>query len=94
LLAAGRDNGPAALLGTLGVWVLLTLVLQLRSHAGADERMYGLTATVTSAALAVLAGGHLAATGDAVTVGALAVAVAVLVRALPLTGPASVVLAL
>lgn len=94
LLAAGRDNGPAALLGTLGVWVLLTLVLQLRSHAGADERMYGLTATVASAALAVLAAGHLAAAGDAVTVGALAVAVAVLVRALPLTGPLSVVVAL
>ncbi|MFD9501103.1 hypothetical protein [Streptomyces sp. NPDC060035] len=94
LLAAGRDNAPAAILGTLGVWVLLTLVLQLRSHAGADERMYGLTATVASAALAVLAAGHLAAAPDAVTVGAIAVAVAVLVRALPLPGPASVVVAL
>ncbi|MYS04275.1 MULTISPECIES: hypothetical protein, partial [unclassified Streptomyces] len=94
LLVAGRDDGPAALLGTLGVWVLLTLVLQLRSHAGADERMYGLTATVASAALAVLAAGHLAAAGDAVTVGALAVAAAVVVRALPLPGPVSVVVAL
>lgn len=94
LLAAGRDNAPAAILGTLGVWVLLTLVLQLRSHAGADERMYGLTATVASAALAVLAAGHLAAAPDAVTVGAVAVAVAVLVRAFPLPGPASVVVAL
>ncbi|WP_327116268.1 hypothetical protein OG206_15130 [Streptomyces sp. NBC_01341] len=94
LLAAGRDNAPAALLGTLGVWVLLTLVLQLRSHAGADERMYGLTATVASAALAVLAAGHLAAVPDAVTVGGIAVAVAVLVRALPLPGPLSVVVAL
>ncbi|WP_406393352.1 hypothetical protein [Streptomyces sp. NBC_00887] len=94
LLVAGRDNAPAAILGTLGVWVLLTLVLQLRSHAGADERMYGLTATVASAALAVLAAGHLAAAPDAVTVGAIAVAVAVLVRALPLPGPASVVVAL
>ncbi|MET7369345.1 hypothetical protein ABZS61_26490 [Streptomyces sp. NPDC005566] len=94
LLAAGRDNAPAAILGTLAVWVLLTLVLQLRSHAGADERMYGLTATVASAALAVLAAGHLAAAPDAVTVGGIAVAVAVLVRALPLPGPASVVVAL
>ncbi|MFI2777812.1 hypothetical protein [Streptomyces sp. ALB3] len=94
LLAAGRDNAPAAILGTLGVWVLLTLVLQLRSHAGADERMYGLTATVASAALAVLAAGHLAAVPEAVTVGGVAVAVAVLVRALPLPGPASVVVAL
>ncbi|MEU2677304.1 hypothetical protein ABZ638_10465 [Streptomyces sp. NPDC007107] len=94
LLAAGRSNAPAAILGTLGVWVLLTLVLQLRSHAGADERMYGLTATVASAALAVLAAGHLAAVPDAVTVGGIAVALAVLVRALPLPGPASVVVAL
>ncbi|MEV0021511.1 hypothetical protein AB0H45_04660 [Streptomyces atroolivaceus] len=94
LLAAGRSNAPAAILGTLGVWVLLTLVLQLRSRAGADERMYGLTATVASAALAVLAAGHLAAVPDAVTVGGVAVAVAVLVRALPLPGPASVVVAL
>ncbi|MGW1407934.1 hypothetical protein [Streptomyces sp. NPDC002403] len=94
LLAAGRENGPAAILGTLGVWVLLTVVLQLRSHAGADERMEGLMATVASAALSVLAAGHLAAVPDAVTVGAVAVAVAVLVRALPLPGPASVVAAL
>ncbi|MFE2057533.1 hypothetical protein [Streptomyces sp. NPDC059446] len=94
LLAAGRSHAPAALLGTLGVWVLLTLVLQLRSRAGADERMYGLTATVASAALAVLAAGHLAAVPDAVTVGGIAVAVAVLVRALPLPGPVSVVVSL
>lgn len=94
LLAAGRSNAPAAILGTLGVWVLLTLVLQLRSRAGADERMYGLTATVASSALAVLAAGHLAAVPDAVTVGGIAVAAAVLVRALPLPGPASVVVAL
>ncbi|MER5359178.1 hypothetical protein [Streptomyces sp. NPDC002785] len=94
LLVAGRENGPAAILGTLGIWVLLTVVLQLRSHASADERMQGLMATVASAALAVLAAGHLAAVPDAVTVGAVAVAVAVLVRVLPLPGPVSVVVAL
>ncbi|THA59442.1 hypothetical protein E6P78_29485 [Streptomyces sp. A0958] len=94
LLAAGRENGPAAIIGTLGVWVLLTVVLQLRSRAGADERMQGLMATVASAALAVLAAGHLAAVPDAVTVGAVAVAAAVLVRALPLPGAVSVVAAL
>ncbi|MEU0159391.1 hypothetical protein ABZ154_11270 [Streptomyces sp. NPDC006261] len=94
LLAAGREHGPAALLGTLGVWVLLTVVLQLRSHAAGDERMSGLMATVVSAALAVLAAGHLAAAGDAVTVGGVAVAAAVLARALPLPGIASVVVAL
>ncbi len=94
LLAAGRENGPAAIFGTLGVWVLLTLVLQLRSHADPDTRMYGLMATVASAALAIIATGHLAADPDAVTVGAAAVAVAVLARALPLPTPASVVVAL
>ncbi|MFF5333826.1 hypothetical protein [Streptomyces sp. NPDC013181] len=94
LLAAGRENGPAAIIGTLGVWVLLTVVLQLRSRAGADERMQGLMATVASAALAVLAAGHLAAVPDAVTVGAVAVAAAVVVRALPLPGPVTLVAAL
>ncbi|MET9731438.1 hypothetical protein ABZZ79_12500 [Streptomyces sp. NPDC006458] len=94
LLVAGRDNAPAAILGTLGVWVLLTLVLQLRSHAEPDERMYGLMATVVSAALAILAAGHLAAEPDATTIGAAAVAVAVLARALPLPAPASVVVSL
>lgn len=94
LLAAGRENGPAAILGTLGVWVLLTLVLQLRSHASPDERMYGLMATVASAALAIVATGHLAAEPDAVTVGGVAVAVAILARALPLPAVASVVVAL
>ncbi|WP_409471157.1 hypothetical protein [Streptomyces sp. HC307] len=94
LLVAGRDHGPAAILGTLGVWVLLTLVLQLRSHADPDTRMYGLMATVVSAALAIVAGGYLAAEPDAVMVGAAAAAVAVLARALPLPTPASVVVAL
>ncbi|MFC7841185.1 hypothetical protein ACFY3O_31195 [Streptomyces sp. NPDC001046] len=88
------DRSPAAILGTLGVWVLLALVLQLRSHADPDERMYGLTATVAASALAIVAAGHLAADADAVTVGAVAVAVAVLVRALPLPTPASVAVAL
>ncbi|TGB12699.1 hypothetical protein [Streptomyces sp. MZ04] len=94
LLATGKENAPAAILGTLGVWVLLVLVLQLRSRASADERMYGLMATVASAALAIIAAGHLAAADDAVTVGAIAVAVAVLARALPLPTAASVVVAL
>ncbi|ELS54260.1 putative Integral membrane protein [Streptomyces viridochromogenes Tue57] len=92
LLAA--DHAPAAILGTLGVWVLLALVLQLRSHADPDERMYGLMATVASAALSIVAAGYLAADADAVTVGALAVAVAVVARALPLPTPASVVVSL
>ncbi len=89
LPAARPAHAPPALLGTLGVWVLLTVVLQLRSHAGADERMYGLMATVVSASLAVLAGGFLAAVPDAVTVGGAAVAAATLVRSLPLPAVAS-----
>lgn len=94
LLAAGRENGPAAILGTLGVWVLLSLVLQLRSHADPDERMYGLMAAVASAALSIVAAGYLAASAHAATVGAAAAAVAVLARALPLPTPASVVVSL
>ncbi|MCS0600589.1 hypothetical protein NX794_04990 [Streptomyces sp. LP11] len=94
VLVAGRDDAPAAILGPLGLWVLLSLVLQLRSHASPDERMYGLMATVVSASLTVLATAYLGAGTHAVTVGAAAVAVAVLARALPLPTPASVVVAL
>ncbi|WP_406321356.1 hypothetical protein [Streptomyces sp. NBC_00519] len=94
LMVAGRSNGPTAILGTLGVWVLLSLVLQLRSHADPDERMYGLMAGVASAALSIVAGGYLAASAHAVSVGAAAVAVAVLARAIPLPTPASVVASL
>ncbi|MEU3597517.1 hypothetical protein ABZ714_02085 [Streptomyces sp. NPDC006798] len=83
LLAAGRDDGPAAILGTLGAWVLITVVLQLRSHASPDERMYGLMATVAAAAFTIVATGYLAAAPDAVIVGGIAVAAATFVRALP-----------
>ncbi|MFI8909695.1 hypothetical protein ACIGV8_29840 [Streptomyces albidoflavus] len=84
LLVAGRSNGQAAVVGTLGVWVLLCLVLQLRSNAPADDRLHGLFATIASAALAILAAGYLAAATDAVVVGGISVAVAVFVRSLPL----------
>jgi hypothetical protein len=94
VLGAGRENAPAAILGTLGVWVLLSLVLQLRSHADPDERMYGLMASVASAALAIVATGYLAAAPHAVAIGAVAVAVAVPARALPLPAAASVVVSL
>ncbi|MCX5012642.1 hypothetical protein OG765_16770 [Streptomyces sp. NBC_00555] len=84
VLAVDEAYGPGAIIGTLGAWVLLTLVLQLRSHADPDERMYGLMASVASAALAIVCAGYLAADTAAVTVGAAAVAVAVFARALPL----------
>ncbi|MEV0988078.1 hypothetical protein [Streptomyces sp. NPDC049949] len=90
VLAVDDTYGPGAIIGTLGAWVLLTLVLQLRSHADPDERMYGLMASVTSAALAIVCAGYLAADSAAVGVGAAAVAVAVFTRALPLPTPASV----
>ncbi|MER5974611.1 hypothetical protein ABT112_33745, partial [Streptomyces sp. NPDC002055] len=87
LLATERGDAPTVALGTLGVWCLLVLVLQLRNRSSADERLYALTAGVASSAFTVLAAGHLAASavsGDAVVVGAVAVAVAVVTRALPL----------
>ncbi|MFF4454921.1 hypothetical protein [Streptomyces goshikiensis] len=90
VLAVDRTNGPGAIIGTLGAWVLLTLVLQLRSHADPDERMYGLMASVASAALAIVCAGYLAAGSEAVSVGAAAVAVAVFARALPLPAAPSV----
>ncbi|GAA3164234.1 MULTISPECIES: hypothetical protein [Streptomyces] len=94
LLATDRADAPLVVLGTLGVWCLLVLVLQLRNRSSADERMYALTAGLTSTALTVLAAGQLSATSDAVVVGAAAVAAAVLVRALPLPGPVAAILAL
>ncbi|MEV7559687.1 hypothetical protein [Streptomyces sp. NPDC089795] len=89
VLAVDPSYGPGAIVGTLGAWVLLTLVLQLRSHADPDERMYGLMASVASAALAIICAGYLAA-DSAATVGAAAVAVAVFARALPLPTAPSV----
>ncbi|MFF4320542.1 hypothetical protein [Streptomyces sp. NPDC001568] len=94
VLAVDSTYGPGAIIGTLGAWVLLTLVLQLRSHADPDERMYGLMASVASAALAIACAGFLAADGKAVSVGAAAVAVAVFTRALPLPTLPSVAVSL
>ncbi|MET9469413.1 hypothetical protein ABZY44_32390 [Streptomyces sp. NPDC006544] len=90
VLAVDDAHGPGAIIGTLGAWVLLTLVMQLRSHADPDERMYGLMASVASAALAIVCAGYLAAGSAAASVGAAAVAVAVFARALPLPTAASV----
>ncbi|WP_030021041.1 hypothetical protein [Streptomyces monomycini] len=94
LLATERDQAPVVAIGTLGVWCLFVLVLQLRNRSSADERMYALTAGLTSTALVVLAAGQLAATNNAVTVGCVAVAVTALARALPLPSAASLVVAL
>ncbi|MFD0383604.1 hypothetical protein ACFQ2B_18280 [Streptomyces stramineus] len=94
LLVTDEAQAPTVLIGTLGVWVLLTIALQLRSRAGADERLYGLMVAGASAALTVVAAGQLAAASDAVVVGAAGVAVAALARALPLPSLLSPVIAL
>ncbi|MFJ9406510.1 hypothetical protein [Streptomyces sp. NPDC101393] len=94
LLATDRGDAPLVAIGTLGVWCLFVLVLQLRNRSSADERMYALTAGLTSTALVVLASGQLAAGAHAVVVGAAAVALATLARALPLPAVASVAVAL
>ncbi|MFD8632059.1 hypothetical protein [Streptomyces sp. NPDC059533] len=94
VLAVDDSYAPGAIIGTLGAWVLITLVLQLRSHADPDERMYGLMASVASAALAIVCAGWLAADTAAVSVGAVAVAVAAFTRALPLPTAPSVGVAL
>ncbi|MBW1604300.1 hypothetical protein JJV70_19765 [Streptomyces sp. JJ66] len=97
LLGVGRAHTATALLGALGFWMLLVLLLQLRHRGKPEERLYALTAGVAATVLAVLAAGFLAAAEHAagvVTVGALAVGAATAVRAVPLPGPVSVVLAL
>ncbi|MGP3983442.1 hypothetical protein [Streptomyces sp. KR80] len=97
LLATGREHAPTVALGTLGIWCLLVLILQLRTPSSADERLYALTAGVASTAFTVLAAGHLAASAaseDAVVIGAAAVAVATVTRALRLPPYLSPVLAL
>jgi hypothetical protein len=100
LLAVDGKQGPLALAGTLGAWLLLVFVLQLRHHGSADERLSSLTATSASALLAVLAACYLAtatshAGTDPVVVGAIAVGAATVVRALRLPGgqPVSLLLA-
>lgn len=97
LLAAGRQNAAVAIIGSLGGWVLLILVLQLRNHSSPDERLYALTAGVSATVLTVLAAGLLAAghvNADVVTAGAAAVAAATLAKALPLPSLVSVPVAL
>ncbi|WP_311765163.1 hypothetical protein [Streptomyces zingiberis] len=97
LLATDRGSAPLAAVDTLGVWFLFVLVLQLRNRSSADERLYALTAGLASTALAVLAGGYLAAvahSADAVVTGAAAVAAAAVVRALPLPSALSPAVAL
>ncbi|WP_431984187.1 hypothetical protein [Streptomyces qinglanensis] len=94
LLLTGGGEAPTVLLGAAGVWCVLSLVLQLRNNSSPDERLYALTAGFAAIGLTVLAAGLLPAEAHAVTVGAVAVAVAAPARTVPLPGPLSVPLAL
>ncbi|WP_372509563.1 hypothetical protein [Streptomyces humicola] len=99
LLTTPGDRAPTVMVGTLGVWVVLVLVQQMRHHGSADERLASLTATAASTVLTVLAAGYLAVAGTAaggtpVVVGAVAVAVAAVVRAVPFPPVVSAVVAL
>ncbi|MCM2577300.1 hypothetical protein M1E25_08035 [Streptomyces sp. MTZ3.1] len=97
LLLTDRTDAPTVAVAVIGVWCLLVLVLQLRSHSSPDERLYALTAGLASTVLVVLAAGHLAATAfspDAVVAGAAAVAVTAPARTVPLPPYVSPVVAL
>ncbi|TDC74879.1 hypothetical protein [Streptomyces hainanensis] len=87
LLVVDEGQEPEALLAVLGVWFLLVLVLQLRHHGSADERLDSLTATAAATLLTGVATGYLAATaisGDAVAVTMCGVAAATWFAALRL----------
>ncbi len=94
LLFAPARQAPTAVLGTLGVWIPLILVRQMRHGGGSDERLSALTATAASTVLTVLAAGYLAEGGHPVAVGAVAVAAATVVRAPRLPAAVSLPLAL
>ncbi|WP_053170604.1 hypothetical protein [Streptomyces sp. SBT349] len=97
LVLADRDRAPEAVIGVLGVWFVLVLVLQLRHRGSPDERLDSLIATAASTLLTIAAAGHLAAvdvSGAAVAVTACAVGAAALGRAVPGPGVLSVALAL
>ncbi|MBL1068549.1 hypothetical protein [Streptomyces sp. 7-21] len=90
LLLAPEDRVPHAMMGALGGWFLLVLLLQLRHRGSAEERLDSLTATAAATLLTVVAAAHLAAAGvDGATVvtAALGVAAAALARSVP--GPAA-----
>jgi multisubunit Na+/H+ antiporter MnhG subunit len=87
LFAAGGGAAPGALLGALGAFFLLVLVLQVFRPSDPDERFYALTVCASATVVTVLAGGFLAALGtahgkDTVVVGALAAAFSAMFAAL------------
>lgn len=94
LSLVSTGHAPAVVLGTLGVWIVLILLQQMRHRGSADERLSSLTATAAATVLSVLAAGYLVEGGHAVVVGAVAVGAATLIRALPLPQPVSIAAAL
>jgi hypothetical protein len=97
LLLAPADRAPVAVLGTLGAWIPLIVIQQMRHRGGADERLSSLMAMSASTVLAVLAAGYLAVAGQLgahpVVLGAVGAGLATLVRAVPLPSPVTLVLA-
>lgn len=87
LLATGGDHAPSVLIGTLGAWWPLLLVLQLGHRGASDERLAALTATTSATVVALLPACLLVADHPAVVVGAAATAAAACARALPLPSP-------
>ncbi|RBM17845.1 hypothetical protein [Streptomyces sp. PT12] len=97
VVLADPEGAPEAVLGVLGVWFVLVLVLQLRHRGSPDERLDALTATAAATLLTLAAAGHLAAvdvSGAAVAVTACGVGVAALGRGVPGPGVVSLALAL
>lgn len=94
LLLTDGDQAPTVLIGAIGIWCVLSVILQLRNRSSPDERLYALTAGLAATGLTVLAAGTIPSAPDAVTVGAAAVGVAVLARAVPLPPYVSPVVAL
>jgi hypothetical protein len=87
LLLAPADRETEALLGVLGAWFLMVVLLQLRHRGSADERLDSLTATTAATLLTGVAAGHLAAaglSGDVVAVTVAGAGAAALLRWLPL----------
>ncbi|WP_380278164.1 hypothetical protein [Kitasatospora purpeofusca] len=85
VLLADADGGPAAVVGTLGGFFLLVLVLQTFRPADPKERFYALTVLGSATVVTVLCTALLLADWVPAAVGA--VALATLLAAAPLPGP-------
>ncbi len=88
VLLASTDGGAAAVVGTLGGFFLLVLVLQTFRPSDPAERFYALTVLGSATVVTVLCGALLLA--QWVPAAVAAVALATVVAAAPLPGPKAV----